>query len=629
MYRIHKGRYGNRKGNVHRQLYYSVVVGISKRDEFDLVHYGKGKEQEKEEEGDLGKYYATLVKTQEYVFDILSKPVIIKIQKQFCMQVMAIAYFRLPMISGILLDGACKGAGMPRVMSQLNSLVNLKGDKSSPIHRVSIQSSSHDPSNSNFFVSSLSLTKLSPSNAINSGVSTPSTVAPYSVLDLTPNDSNSSTPERFVASELKLGKWNIPYPNSPFPAPKIKKDGKTRRKSPFADFLSKLPQHTQSPLYSCQQSWFEVLLNDLSKHIAAEKQADAAAISVSSWFFQHNPSLFQWSLFQNVSPDANARLVTMAESTARVLHDDEYFNDFIAMLISHVCEVAHGSVRWSLVPGYWTICHALCDRLRIMLQSLVTSPSVSFFPTVQNVNSESAAFPAHSWEAMKRSTSIIISCDPQLLQFFSQILINSVMEIRNCQDKDAINLAFNFLDSWFYGVNPELSSPIPPFDFELFFKFIELLLDFHHFQILLKTLCFLYTHMGRFSIPQRTRLISTLLLDAHFYKFFLHWCPEIRRQYHHLLIYRINRNGINRNDRDLDIQTVSSRSEHPREKPSASNLFSFAVTTINFFLGATAKESRAGSILFLNLSIQPKRKMQKTRKNICKMAIQIMTLVLL
>ena len=92
-----------------RTLYYNIIVSLIKRYEFDLINcsceFLKSDDTKDCKDGDtiheadcdldiLIEYYNNLIKTQEYVFQVLTLPVVLKIQKQFCLQVsQSIFYF--------------------------------------------------------------------------------------------------------------------------------------------------------------------------------------------------------------------------------------------------------------------------------------------------------------------------------------------------------------------------------------------------------------------------------------------------------------------------------------------------------------------------------------------------------
>ena len=92
--------------------------------------------------------------------------------------------------------------------------------------------------------------------------------------------------------------------------------------------------------------------------------------------------------------------------------------------------------------------------------------------------------------------------------------------------------------------NPSMSHPFPTvYCTPLLISAISILLHQEHFQVLLKTLTFLYMHTGHFYGRHRQELFDVLLSDSLFPKLFLHWCTEIRRVFHCIIIYRVARDG--------------------------------------------------------------------------------------
>jgi hypothetical protein len=55
--------------------------------------------------------------------------------------------------------------------------------------------------------------------------------------------------------------------------------------------------------------------------------------------------------------------------------------------------------------------------------------------------------------------------------------------------------------------------------------------------------CYSYTHCGRFYGPPRVRLFDELVFE-NFYRLMLHWCPEVRKLFHFILIFKLNRSFL-------------------------------------------------------------------------------------
>ena len=93
-------------------------------------------------------------------------------------------------------------------------------------------------------------------------------------------------------------------------------------------------------------------------------------------------------------------------------------------------------------------------------------------------------------------------------------------------------------------VNPSMSHPFPPsYCSALLLQALTILLHQEHFQVLLKTLTFIYMHTGHFYGEERAQLFTILLSRELFPRLFLHWCTEIRRVFHCILVYRLMRDG--------------------------------------------------------------------------------------
>jgi hypothetical protein len=93
--------------------------------------------------------------------------------------------------------------------------------------------------------------------------------------------------------------------------------------------------------------------------------------------------------------------------------------------------------------------------------------------------------------------------------------------------------------------NGTMNSVLPPnFNFPVVLKAFSLLLRQEQFQVLLKTLTFLYMHLGHFYGEQRIILLDQLILNKQLFpRLFLHWCAEIRRLFYYILLYRVMRDG--------------------------------------------------------------------------------------
>lgn len=112
-------------------------------------------------------------------------------------------------------------------------------------------------------------------------------------------------------------------------------------------------------------------------------------------------------------------------------------------------------------------------------------------------------------------------------------------------DDDSAHCLFKFSDDTDFGKKESKVSDRPrlpsSFDIDLFAKGISALLDSSHFQVVLKTLAFLYNHEIIFHGPNRVQLVENILLKGHFNSLFMHWMYEVRRYFTHILVYKVFR----------------------------------------------------------------------------------------
>jgi len=153
--------------------------------------------------------------------------------------------------------------------------------------------------------------------------------------------------------------------------------------------------------------------------------------------------------------------------------------------------------------------------------------------------------------------------------------------------------------------NVNMSTPIPDsFCFDMFFEVVKTLLDYDHFQIVLKTLAFLYMHMDRFYGSKRVRLFNLLLDEELFYSLCLHWHPEVRHTFLYMMVYRLNRRGLPPVKTTFD--SVSDKSDKGKLTP-----FENAVSNLN----VTVKEFRDEELVEMEQknSIEPKDTVPRQR----------------
>jgi hypothetical protein len=131
----------------------------------------------------------------------------------------------------------------------------------------------------------------------------------------------------------------------------------------------------------------------------------------------------------------------------------------------------------------------------------------------------------------------------ELITFFSRCCLYRTYSL----NRSAVGACLDILDDYFdvSSFEGRLDSPLPKnFCFETFFKAIHILLSSDDFQVLCKTLAFLYTNLGRFYGEHREKLVLIILVNEFFFKLWPHWSYLVRKFYHHILIYKIRRRGF-------------------------------------------------------------------------------------
>ena len=139
---------------------------------------------------------------------------------------------------------------------------------------------------------------------------------------------------------------------------------------------------------------------------------------------------------------------------------------------------------------------------------------------------------------------------------------------------------FDFVESIAstYSVDKKRNYPLPDsFCFDELFVCLDILLESEHFQILSRTLLFIFRMSFRFRGVHRRKLFADLLLRKYFYHLFLHWCSDVRFLFHQILVYCLNRTGIG--NRKIPRQSIESPTP-PASKPSVLSSFGRTLTNI-------------------------------------------------
>ena len=108
------------------------------------------------------------------------------------------------------------------------------------------------------------------------------------------------------------------------------------------------------------------------------------------------------------------------------------------------------------------------------------------------------------------------------------------------------------------------------FDFEFFQNVVEKLFSLDHYQIVTRSLIFIYNNLDLFFGQQRKDFIQNFLLKNFFFDLFCHWNYDIRMCFHRIILFKIQRiwkKSI------VNIQTEGKRNIQKEIISSTSNTF--------------------------------------------------------
>jgi len=105
---------------------------------------------------------------------------------------------------------------------------------------------------------------------------------------------------------------------------------------------------------------------------------------------------------------------------------------------------------------------------------------------------------------------------------------------------------------WLSQVAEKGQSVIPvTFNFDVFFKGLNILLGSEHYGINSETIFLLYNYYHLFHGPARLQLVNCLLLDRFFLKYFLHWNFNLNSTFIYLLIFKIRHFALAEKDQEV------------------------------------------------------------------------------
>ncbi|XXQ36790.1 Protein of unknown function (DUF1765) [Plasmodiophora brassicae] len=355
-------------------------------------------------------------------------------------------------------------------------------------------------------------------------------------------------------------------------------------------------------------TWTPLLMRHCADDIEAfaQKTTDAfkSGLSDQAQFFKFNPSLFNWVNISVASQPSNsdewifldecrqqigfenesAELVNAFADFRNLLGTDpETLHAFVAGVVAHVTDVAHGSIQWSCVPGLWPLTSAAIRKLQGLRPLSYTSK-------------------------IRRCMTQYLR-NPDVLQF----AVRALLRATPLHDKFEVNSCLDHIGSWMAAAcsnysardSPQhagnsLSVPLPrSFCHDEFLCALEMLLSSEHFQVLIKTLTLVYSNCGRFVGQHRRQLCHDMLVGIFFNKLFMHWCSEVRRRFHYIVVYKFNRGGLCAPPPVPESQQMPSmsRSRRPSRSSSSNGLAAAGSGTASNAASVTSASNRPGTWL--------------------------------
>jgi len=218
-------------------------------------------------------------------------------------------------------------------------------------------------------------------------------------------------------------------------------------------------------------------------------------------------------------------LPTAASVLEAHLADPEFYFVFSGLWFSHVKRLAQGEIIWSLVPGYWQFVQRFTELLLLYHRNYFTHPDVLWCQDAILSNQPAGA---------------------HMIGFFSRLIMMSTM----ATSRESIERCWSVLALWFSRLSLDqakgwdaLTAPLPnSFPHSMLVDALLLCVRLDHFQVLLKVCSFIYMQMGHLYDEARIELLERVILDPTvFLELFLHWCSEVRKVFHYILLYRLKR----------------------------------------------------------------------------------------
>jgi hypothetical protein len=300
---------------------------------------------------------------------------------------------------------------------------------------------------------------------------------------------------------------------------------------------------------------------------SAFKRATEEWTKEDKLFVDSNPDLFLWNSSLNDSTHTTQVFNHVLDSTTHwtkwLISKESFFLSFVEMFVSHVqraCSSSAGArggkeqeIRWKLVPGYDLILSCFFPLMR----SAIWWDSIARRTPGQGSGWVTSL---QGYMRVKRTCQSLLQADKSLLPLLCQLAfectnLHSLLSVDS--GIEHLNLFFNtaavnvkFQEEAFTAAPRGLTSSniskknesLPnSFDYDVFWSSFSKMMDSESYQVLLKCCSFLYNNLHLFYGKNRTKLVNDLLCPKTFFRLFLHWSPEVRTCFQHLVVYKVLR----------------------------------------------------------------------------------------
>lgn len=284
---------------------------------------------------------------------------------------------------------------------------------------------------------------------------------------------------------------------------------------------------------------------------------------------QEFPALFGWTMYKPyLASSLDVELYSIPSLQGqdfpswldKITHDGEFFAWFMSSYFEHLAISSYSvkypsafrPIPWTALPGYallvktllllvreaaWEQWQMTCRSYEDDLKAFVNeTPCVSLFFALSRRGITTVLDQVHHW----------LGVNPGLLD----PCVLALLECTNAYSIKSVSQCLSNLEKWFSAAAIPRKYPSNKISTSLWrlptsfqgLKFVyavRRLVSSENFEILKRVLLFLYRRMDYFEDTLRQQTLK-ILIQRHM-SLFLHWNYEVRRYYHHLLVFRVAR----------------------------------------------------------------------------------------